>query len=436
VPLPTPRLGLLVLAGAALWLAAALAPGLAAAAVALDAALCGFAVADALLLRRRGPLRLTRRVAPVLSRGAPAPVAVVVENRGAAPAALRLVETWPEDVSPRRIELAARAPAGGEVAFEYRVRPARRGRVAIAAAPLRVRGPFGLWERPGPGLPAAAVRVYPSLAEVGKYELMARRSLLAAYGVRRARPAGGTEIEALRDYAPGDDYRGIDWKATARRRRPVSRELHPSRRQHVLLCLDAGRHMTDETGRGTRFDCAVDAALVLAHVAARHGDRVGLLAFGRKVERYVAPRGGAAATPALGRALFDLAPALVEPDYAGAFRYLAAHDRRRALLIVFTDVVSEDASDALIAHLGEAARRHLPVAVCFADERLGALAAAAPRTARDAYERAAALELCGERARALHALERRGVQVVDAAPADVPAAVVSRYLTLKARLVL
>ncbi|HEY3356116.1 MAG TPA: DUF58 domain-containing protein, partial [Polyangia bacterium] len=360
--LPTARLGLLLLGGAALWLLAALAPGLAAVAGAVDAALVALAVADAILVRRGGPLQLRRRCAAVLSHQARALVTVTVANRGARPAAVRLVETWPEAVAPRRVELAARVPAQGEVALEYRVTPARRGRLVIAAAPMRLRGPFGLCERELPGLPEEAVRVYPSVAGVGAYELMARRSLLAVHGIRRARPAGGIEIAGLRDYARGDDYRGIDWKATARRQRPISRALRPSRSQHVLLCFDAGRHMTEETGRGTRFDCAVDAALVLAHVAALHGDRVGLLAFDRTVVRYLAPRRGAGATPALARALFDVTPALVEADYDGAFRYLAAHDRRRALLVLFTDVVSEEVSDGLCAHLGQAARRHVPVA--------------------------------------------------------------------------
>jgi uncharacterized protein (DUF58 family) len=424
------------MAGAALWLGAGLAPGVGAAVAVLDAALLAAAVLDLVLVRRLGPVQLERCCEPVLSHEACALVVVRVTNRGRRAAAVRLCETWPEEVMPRRVEIGAEVPAGGEVRLEYRVTPRRRGRVAITAAPARLRGPLGLWEREVPGLPQGEVRVYPSVNEVGKYELMARRSLLAEHGVRRVRPAGGTEIEGWREYARGDDYRGIDWKVTARRQRPISRELRPSRSQHVMLCFDAGRHMTEDTGRGTRFDCAVNAALVLAHVAALHGDRVGLLAFGERVVRYLQPRRGAGATPALARALYDLAPTLVEPDYAAAFRYLAAHDRRRALLILFTDLVSEEASDALIAHLAQAARRHVPVAVCFADERLAQIGARAPRTSRDAYERALALEVLEERARALHGLERRGVRVIDAPPGEVPAALVSRYLTLKARLVL
>jgi len=434
--LPTGRLGVLCGVGAGLWLGAALLPPLAWLVAALDAVLVALFVIDLVAVRRAGPFRCRRTMEAVLSRDARNPVTVTVANRGRVAARVRVVETWPETFSPRRIELAGTVAAGNEVALAYRVVPAARGRFTVAAAPLRVAGPLGLAEREVEALAAEEAQVYPSVAGVGKFQLLARRALLAEHGVRRQRPAGGTEIEGLREYAAGDDYRAVDWKATARRQRPICRELRPARSQHVMLCFDAGRHMTEDLGGGTRFDRAVDAALVLAHVAALQGDRVGLLAFGDKVVRYLQPLRGPGATPALARALFDLQPALVESDYGGAFRYLAAHDRRRALLVLFTEVVSADASEALCAHLVHAARRHVPLAVCLRDERLLARAAAAPRDARDAYERAAALDLCGERTRALRGLERRGVQVVDAAPDALQAALVSRYLSLKTRLVI
>ena len=434
--LPTTRLGVLCGVGAGLWLGAALLPPLAWVVAALDAVLVALFVADLVLVSRAGPFRCRRSMEAVLSHDARNLVTVSVENRGRGAARVRVVETWPESFAPRRVELGGTVGAGDEIRLAYRVVPSARGRFSVAAAPLRVLGPLGCAVREVAALPVEEAQVYPSVAGVGKFQLLARRALLAEHGVRRLRPAGGTEIEGLREYAPGDDFRAVDWKATARRQRPISRELRPARSQHVMLCFDAGRHMTEDLGGGTRFDRAVDAALVLAHVAALHGDRVGLLAFDDKVVRYLQPQRGAGATPALARALFDLHPRLVEPDYGGAFRHLAAHDRRRALLVVFTEVVSETASDALCAYLAHAARRHVPLAVCLRDERLLEQAAAAPRDARDAYERAAALDLCGERERALHALERRGVQVIDAAPAGLQAALVSRYLSLKARLVI
>jgi uncharacterized protein (DUF58 family) len=434
--LPTTRLGVLCGVGAGLWLGAALLSPLAWVAAALDAVLVALFVVDLLVVSRAGPLRCRRSMEAVLSHDARNLVTVTVANRGRGVVRVRVVETWPESFVPRRVELEGSVAAGGEIELPYRVVPAARGRFAVAAAPLRVLGPLGLAVREAPALPAAEAQVYPSVAGVGKFQLLARRALLAEHGVRRLRPAGGTEIEGLREYSPGDDFRAVDWKATARRQRPISRELRPARSQHVVLCFDAGRHMTEDLGGGTRFDRAVDAALVLAHVAALQGDRVGLFAFGEKVVRYLQPQRGPGATSALARALFDLHPRLVEPDYGGAFRYLAAHDRRRALLVVFTEVVSEEASDALCAHLAHVARRHVPLAVCLRDPGLVAQTTAAPRDARDAYRRAAALDLWGARTRALRALERHGVQVIDATPEGLQAALVSRYLSLKARLVM
>jgi uncharacterized protein (DUF58 family) len=433
VILPAPRLAVLAVVGAGLWLGALVTPIFTVVAAVFDAVLLGAVVADLMIVRRLGPLRCTRTCDLVLSHQARALVVVTITNLGRRPVTLRLCETWPEGVHPRRFELTGRVSAAGEIRLAYRVLPTRRGRLTVAPAPVRLRGPLDLCERELAALPEHVARVYPDLTGVGAYDLVARRS--SAVAGRRERPAGGTELETLREYVRGDDFRVIDWKATARLTRPICRELRSSRRQRLVLCFDAGRHMTEETGRGTRFDCAVNAALVLAHVAALQGDHVGLLAFSDRVLRYLKPRHGSGATPVLARALYDLHPSLVECDYGAAFRHLAAHDRRHALLIVFTHIVSEEVSDSLCAHLRHAARRHVPVAVCFSDTGMCAHVTSAPRSTREVYLRAAALELLEEQRRARRMLERHGVQVVEAPPAALQQALVRRYLSLKARFV-
>jgi uncharacterized protein (DUF58 family) len=256
------------------------------------------------------------------------------------------------------------------------------------------------------------------------------------------RRGGGSAVTALREYAPGDDPRRVDWKASARRDALVVREYGAEQGQTVVLAVDAGRLMTQLVGPGrSRFDAALDAALVLADVAARAGDRVGLLVFDDRVRAWVAPAAGAGAVARVREALVPVQPALREPDYAGAFRTLAERHRRRSLVVLFTDVVDARASRGLLAHAARGAARHLLLAVALRDESLDAAArpnGAAPGGgdaggAGGLYASAAAEELLAARDEALARMRQAGVVVVDTPAGGMTAAVVNRYLELKAR---
>ncbi|HEY0778093.1 MAG TPA: DUF58 domain-containing protein, partial [Gemmatirosa sp.] len=255
-------------------------------------------------------------------------------------------------------------------------------------------------------------------------------------------------------YAPGDDPRRVDWKASARRDTAVVREYQAEQGQTVLLLVDAGRLMTQlvdaappadgRPGR-SRFDAALDSALVLADVAARAGDRVGLLVFDDAVRAWVAPAAGAAAVARVREALIPVQPVLLESDYAGAFRVLAERHRRRSLVVVFTDVIDARASRALVAHVARGAARHLPLVVAMRDAALDAAARGTPGDVPNAslagtsggtlavYARAAAEELLLAREEALARMRGAGVSVLDVRADAMTAALVNRYLELKGR---
>jgi uncharacterized protein (DUF58 family) len=254
--------------------------------------------------------------------------------------------------------------------------------------------------------------------------------------VRDARRRGeGRSFARLRDYVVGDDPRRIDWKATARRDALITREFTAEQGQTVMIAVDAGRLMTQLVdGGNARFEYALSSALVLADVAAASGDQVGLIVFDDEVRAYVPPARGASALQRLRDALVPVQATMAEPDYASAFRTLAARHRRRSLLVLFTDVIDARASHSLIAHTTRGAARHLPLVVALRNDALveAARPVAAP-TARALYESSAAEELLGGREDALARMRRAGVAVVDVSPKAMTAAVVNRYLELKAR---
>ena len=256
-------------------------------------------------------------------------------------------------------------------------------------------------------------------------------------GLRVQRMRGqGMEFARLREYVRGDDPRLIDWKATARRMTPISREYQVERCQNVLLMIDAGRMLTEEVDGLVKIEYVLHAALLLTRVAAEYDDRVGALVFDDKVERYAAPRKGRAAVSALAEALFDVEPKLCESDYDAAFRHLQVTNRKRALVVLFTNVVDQETSELVSGYLGAAAKRHVPLLVAVNDLETRRLADRVATTEEEAFEKAAACRMLSAREKTLADLKRRGVHVIDAPAGQVPLALANRYLELKAKQVL
>jgi uncharacterized protein (DUF58 family) len=243
----------------------------------------------------------------------------------------------------------------------------------------------------------------------------------------------GRTFESLRDYVQGDDTRHMDWKATARRGRPIVREYEVERHQNVLLMLDAGRMMTATVGSLTKLDCAVNAAMLVTHAAVTHGDKVGLLVFAEEVLAYLPPRAGKQQVGRVLEALYRIQPSLIEPDYGSAFRYLATRRLQRALILVFTDLVDARASARLLRHVAALMPHHLALLTAIADPALERYAREAPAAVGTVYRQAVARDLLEDRAEALKSVTARGGLALDVPPEGLNLAVVNRYLEVKRR---
>lgn len=280
----------------------------------------------------------------------------------------------------------------------------------------------------------AVVTVVPSLTNVRRFRLLAMQHRLSDAGIRALKRRGeGNAFAGLRDYVPGDDPRMVDWKATARHSRLITREQTIERAQTVLPLIDCGRAMTQLAGRFSRFEHVLSAALLLSDVAVTSGDRVGLIAFDDRIRALVPPSRGTAALRTLRSTLSGLDATLTEPDYASAFRMLATRQRRRALVVFFTDVIDVRAAKQFAAYAGRAAQRHAMVIVAIQNEAL--IAAARPEATGSLalYRSAAAEELVREREEALARMRHAGITVLDVAPSRMATAVVNKYLEIKAK---
>jgi len=382
------------------------------------------------------PARVTveRLADPQLSIGVSNRVTLRVTNPFARPLRLLLADSVPVsfDVDRRRSPLTVAPRGKGEIA--YAARPHHRGTFSFGDIHLRLRGPLDLIERQGRVAATAPANVYPDLHEIRRYEVTLRRGLAYDAGQRRARmPGSGTVFERLREYLPDDDPRSISWTATARRGKPITVEYETERQQRILILLDAGRMMSSTLAGLTKLDHAVNTALMLSYVAIAKGDEVGLLGFADTVRSYALPRRGRKQFLRLTEELRRLEVTTTEPDYRAAFEFLRARTARRALVVLFTDLVDDEASRALVAAVTRLAGNNLVLCCLLADPQLAEVASKVPSSTAELYERVVAEDVQEARARALAILRRRGVHTIDVPAERLTVATIQRYLELKSR---
>ena len=399
--------------------------------------------ATAWLLMVRRDLRRTpavddlsvERALPVkLSIGVMNPVSLTLANDSGLPARVVGREAPPSGFGGDRGFGPISVPPHASVQVGFDFRPPERGAFRFGDVALRAIGPLGLAGRQVECKTAQEARVYPDIRAIHGYALMARKGALHELGMRNTRLIGvGTEFESLRDYRDGDDYRDIDWKATARRGTPVVRRFEAERSQTVVLAIDAGRLMTPRIDGLSKLDRAINAALLLSYLATQAGDNVGLLVFGRDVRAYLPPRKGHRQFLAILESLYSVEERVEEPDYTAALRYLAGRLSRRSLIVLFTELVGTEPSRRLIGTLGSLAPRHLPLVVTQRSEAVEEMASALPEVASDAYRSGVAQDILRHKSEALTYLTSQGALALDVVPEKLSVASVNRYLEIKAR---
>jgi uncharacterized protein (DUF58 family) len=375
-----------------------------------------------------------RTLPPKMSIGVPNRVTLLVENPTSRVARLSGREAPPSGFAGSRPFGPLLVPPHGEAELAFSFAPPARGLYRFGSVGVRCLGPLGLAGRSARLTLDADAKVYPDIQAVRSYALLARKGALAEIGVKRMRLAGeGTEFESMREYLEGDDFRDIDWKATARLGRPIVRSFEAERSQTLVLAVDAGRMMTARVAGLSKLDRALNAALLLAYLGTERGDNVGLLVFGRDVERYLPPRKGHRQFLAILEALYAVEGRVEEPDYDRAMRYLATRLPKRSLVVVFTDLAGTEPSRRLLATLAAMAPRHLPLVVTQRSREVEARSRKEPVTEPAVFEAAVAESLLADKAAALRLLQARGALVLDVFPEEISVGVVNRYLEVKAR---
>lgn len=391
----------------------------------------GGAIWDGAAVRLGAVPAVARDVDTVMPLGAWSRVELVIENTGRPDRQLVLHDHYPGEFEVESMPGQLVVPPGSRALISYRVRPQARGDHHFTGVDLLIRSPFGLWDRklfvPLP----RQVRVFPNFREVGRYAMLATDNHLSRMGVLRRRQRGeGSDFLQLREYRLGDSLRQIDWKATSRYRRPISKEYSDERDQQIIFMLDCGRRMRHREGGREHLDQALNAFLLLAHVVVTQGDGVGLLTFGGD-HRWYPPAKSRGRVRDLLESIYDLGAAPEAADYLAAAESLMPAQRRRALIVLITNTRDEDQHELLQA-LSLLKRRHL-VVVADVREQLLDETLTRPATDLDGALRFQAVNDYLERRRNnLRSLRHHGHYALDILPDQLPVALVNQYLAIKA----
>jgi uncharacterized protein (DUF58 family) len=384
---------------------------------------------------RAAPLQWSRTLPDAFALGVQRTIDGTLANTGTHRWRVAFFDHADPDLDPQGLPVTADLPANAQAQLRYTVQPRRRGRVAFEPADVRVHSlgrSLELQWRIG----AAQTRpVFPNFASVSRYAWLATDRRLAAIGIKTQVQRGeGTDFKQLAEYRPGDSIRHIDWKATLKQSRPIVRQFQDERDQCVIFLIDCGRRMRADEGtvHGSHFDEALNATMLLAHVALKDGDEVGAITFGTSPEhkRAFAPRKGMATLSALTVLLHDIQPEATHSDYLIAARDLMRVHSKRALIVLLTNFRDEDAPE-LDAALKLLRSRHLVLLASLRERVLREITEQPLKAAHHAVEIAGAHLFAQARRDAFRRLAERDALMVDAEPERLAVELVNRYRTVK-----
>jgi uncharacterized protein (DUF58 family) len=423
----TGRAALAALAGALVVLALHTVAALAV----VDAAVLALIAADLILAAPVARLQVTRAGDTVIRLGETGQVTLTLRNPGPRPLRGLVRDAWQPSARAAPDRAPVSVPPGGQIALATTLAPDRRGHKAAGKVTVRSYGPLRLAARQGSHPAPWPVRVLPPFASRRHLpEKLARLRQLDGQRVSLLR-GQGSEFDSLREYVIGDDVRSIDWRSSARRSEVLVRTWRPERDRHILIVLDTGRTAAGRVGGVPRLDTSMDAALLLAALASRAGDRTDLLAADRRLRARVLGASRSEVLPTFSSAMAVLEAELVESDAGLMASAVLGIARQRSLVVLLTELNPAAVYDGLLPVVPALAARHQLLVAAVADPRIAELAAARGDAA-GVYGAAAAERSRSERARVSALLRRRGVEVVDEPPERLPAALADAYLSLKA----
>lgn len=394
------------------------------------ALLFGVTVADGVAVMLGKPVKIIRRIPPRMALGISDRIDVSIQNEGAIGVRLNFFDGIPPTGEAPEIPWRGKVPSGSQRKISYHLRMLERGKWDLEPAFLEWYSPMGFWLRKKRGGSTDILRVYPNYEPTLRYALLALANQQSQMGIRPRNLLGmSKEFLQLREYQRGDVLSQIDWNATSRRLSLISREYEEQKNQSLILMLDTGRRMRAMDGDLAHFEYCLNAVLLVSYLALQSGDQVAILGFGGTT-KWLPPVKGGAAMPRVLDHLYDYETTPKPSDFSEAAERLLAVQKRRAMVVVVSNLRGEDEADLLPA-VEVLRERHLVIVTSIQEQSIGQTLSKPVESMEEAVLYGATRGYLDERRKLLEDLRSRGVTVVDTVAGELPVAISNAYLKVR-----
>lgn len=386
-----------------------------------------------LMIVKKG-IDASRSMAARFSNGDPNPVQINLQSRYKFPVRARIIDEVPVEFQWRDMQQEIRLRAGDSESITYFLRPVTRGEYQFGKLIALVTSPIGFISRIYNFHPSHTVAVYPSYLQLKKYQLLAVSNRLTEVGVKTIRKLGhSTEFEQIKEYVRGDDYRTINWKATARSNKLMVNQYMDERSQQIYCLIDKSRAMQMPFEGMTLLDYSINASLILANIAMTRHDKSGMITFSKQIDQYLPAGKDPRHMRNIQEVLYRQETAFQEADYERLYAFVSRHLSHRSLLVLFTNFESQTAMRRQLPYLQRLAKQHLLLVVFFENTELGELLESRPVTTEDIYIKSIGEQFALDKKLIVKELERHGIQAILTPPAELTVNAINRYLEIKAR---
>jgi uncharacterized protein (DUF58 family) len=398
-------------------------------------ALVALIVADLLILFRvRRGLNAHRFTPEKLSNGDNNEIRIYIENFFPFAASLEIIDEIPHQFQERNLSFNLILPGGQSKTIAYSLRPVKRGEYSFGTVNIYVCSPLEILKRRFRFSDDALVPVYPSYVQMRKYELLAISNRLVEVGIKKIRRIGhNMEFELIKDYVQGDDFRSINWKATARKSHLMVNHYQDERSQQVYSLIDKGRVMQMPFNGMSLMDYAINACLVISNIAIKKSDKAGLVTFQDKIGTHLAATGRNSQMSNILEVLYNQKTGYRESDFSVLHAHVRQSITQRSLLLVYTNFESLYSMQRQLPYLKSLAVRHLVVVIFFENTELSNLIATPANVTREIYHKAVAEKFAYDKRLIVKELQKHGIQSILTPPDQLTVNTINKYLELKAR---
>jgi uncharacterized protein (DUF58 family) len=393
-----------------------------------------FSLDLAMVFGKKEGLEGHRKTPERFSNGDPNPIQLQFRNFYNFSLQLQVIDELPFQFQKRDLKFALSLKPGEQKQLKYELRPTERGEYHFGQLNAFVSGPIGLVMRRYRFSMDAMVPTYPSYLQMKQYQLMAVSNRLKDLGVKKVRKLGHTtEFEQIKEYVRGDDYRTINWKATARSGKLMVNQYADEKSQDVYCLIDKSRAMKMPFEGLSLLDHAINASLVIANVAIQKQDRAGLITFAEKISTTVPASSRNLQMSYIQEALYNQRTRFLEADYARLYAQVRSTVNHRSLLVLFTNFESLTALRRQLPSLQKLANNHLLLVVFFENTELKTLLDASPRDTEEIYIKTIGENFAFEKKQIVRELEQHGILAILTPPQQLTVNTLNKYLEIKSR---